>query len=121
MNRSKNEKVSFDSQNKNVIIKNNKKNNPDYIQEFSFNINNQDLDEYISDLNFNALDYLCNFRRIKKNKIKTELFNSGVTIYRNQMNIIHIFNIIFLTEILLYQQYNKKLNILNQTIEIPIK
>ena len=121
MSRSKNEKVSFDSQNKNVIIKNNKKNNPDYIKKFSFNINNQDLDESISDLNFNALDYLCNFRRIKKNKAKTELFNSGVTIYRNQMNIIHIFNIIFLTEILLNQQYNKKINILNQTIEIPIK
>ena len=49
-----------------------------------------------------------------------QLFNNGVNFYRNQMDILHFFNIFFLTEIMLNRKSTKRTNILNQTIEIPI-
>ena len=54
-------------------------------------------------------------------KADIELFISGVNFYRNQMSIANFFNIIFLTEVLLAQQSNRKINFFNKIIEIPIR
>jgi hypothetical protein len=80
---------------------------------------NKNENESIDEVRVNLFDYFCNFG-IENKRADIELFNSAINFYRNQMNIIHFFNIIFLTEIMLNQQYNKKSNFLNQTIEIPI-
>ena len=114
------DKDEFNSQNNIVFIKKNKNNCYNYnkkekISSKSVQVENQ----YIEDIKINIFNYFCNIGK-KKKKTEIELFNSGVSFYRNQMNIIHFFNIIFLTEIMLNQQYNKKTNILNQTIEIPV-
>ena len=76
-------------------------------------------EESYSIIDFNIFDYYCRFcRQRKKNEI--DLFNYGVYFYRNQMNIIHFFNIFFLTEIMLNQKNSKKNDLLSQTIEIPL-
>ena len=120
INNSKKEKSEFNSQNNIVYFKNNKfsyynYNKKEKISSKSF----QEIDNDIDDLSINIFNYFCKIGKSRK-KREVELFNSGVNFYRNQMNIIHFFNIIFLTEIMLNQQYNKKSNFLNQTIEIPI-
>ena len=76
-------------------------------------------EESYSIIDFNIFDYYCRFcGQRKKNEI--DLFNYGVYFYRNQMNIIHFFNIFFLTEIMLNQKNSKKNDLLSQTIEIPL-
>ena len=76
--------------------------------------------EPYSNIDFNIFDYYCNFRKNKGKKNEIQLFNNGVNFYRNQMDILHFFNIFFLTEIMLNRKSSKRANILNQTIEIPI-
>ena len=79
---------------------------------------NEKVEPY-SLIDFNIFDYYCRFcGQRKKNEI--DLFNYGVYFYRNQMNIIHFFNIFFLTEIMLNQKNSKKNDLLSQTIEIPL-
>ena len=77
--------------------------------------------ESIDEVRVNLFDFFCNFGNIGNKRADIELFNSAVNFYRNQMNIIHFFNIIFLTEIMLSKQSKKKTNLLNQLIEIPLK
>jgi hypothetical protein len=81
---------------------------------------NKSLDESIDEVRVNLFDFFCTFGNIENKRADIELFNSAVKFYRNQMNIIHIFNIVFLTEIMLTHQ-SKKNNLLNQLIEIPLK
>ena len=78
-------------------------------------------DESISDIKFNIFDFFCNFGKIENKRADIELFYSGVTFYRNLMNIIHFFNIIFMTEIMLNHKSCKKLSYFNQTLEIPVR
>ena len=114
------DKDEFNSQNNIVFIKKNKNNCYNYNKKEKISSKSvQVVNQYIEDIKINIFNYFCNIGK-KKKKTEIELFNSGVSFYRNQMNIIHFFNIIFLTEIMLNQQYNKKTNILNQTIEIPV-
>jgi len=82
---------------------------------------NKSENELIGEVRVNLFDYFCNFGIIENKRADIELFNSAVNFYRNQMNIIHFFNVIFLTEIMLSKQSKKKNNILNQLIEIPLK
>ena len=77
--------------------------------------------ESISDVNINLFDYFCGFGKIKNKKSDIQLFISSTNFFRSQMSIINIFNIIFLTKIMLTHQSIKKKNYLNQTIEIPLK
>jgi hypothetical protein len=79
---------------------------------------NEKVEPY-SLIDFNIFDYYCRFgRKRKKNEI--DLFKYGVYFYRNQMNIIHFFNVFFLTEIMLNQKNSKKKDILSQIVEIPL-
>ena len=80
---------------------------------------NKNENESIDEVRVNLFDYFCNFG-IENKRADIELFNSAINFYRNQMNIIHFFNIIFLTEIMLHHQSKKKKNLLNQLIEIPL-
>ena len=86
--------------------------------DFQYSINPDD--ESIDEVRVNLFDFFCTFGNIENKRADIELFNSAVKFYRNQMNIIHIFNIVFLTEIMLTHQ-SKKNNLLNQLIEIPLK
>ena len=67
--------------------------------------------ESIDEVRVNLFDFFCNFGNIGNKRADIELFNSAVNFYRNQMNIIHFFNIIFLTEIMLSKQSKKKTNL----------
>ena len=73
-----------------------------------------------NDINQNIdLSILKYYFSCKKNRNKKiELFNFGITFYRNQMSIINIFNLIFMMQILLVNYPVQKFNILNQIIEI---
>ena len=76
--------------------------------------------ELISNIDFKFYDYICCLGKYRHNIQKVELFNFGVSFYRHQMNIINIFNLIFLTKIMLTEHRFKNNNIFNQIIEIPI-
>jgi hypothetical protein len=78
-------------------------------------------DESISDIKFNIFDFFCSFGKIENKRADIELLYSGITFYRNLMNIIHFFNIILMTEILLNHKSSKKLSYFNQTLEIPVR
>ena len=122
---------------KNMLYKNNeefniqKKNNLKIMKKSSRNITknvddsqkkeNEKEDESISDIKFNIFDFFCNFGKLENKRADIELFYSGITFYRNLMSIIHVFNIIFMTEIMLNHKSNKKLSYLNQTFEIPVR
>ena len=67
--------------------------------------------EPYSNIDFNIFDYYCNFRKNKGKKNEIQLFNNGVIFYRNQMDILHFFNIFFLTEIMLNRKSSKRANI----------
>ena len=73
----------------------------------------------ISTIHFNLFDYYC-LRRITKKKTEIELFRFGINFYKSQMDIINFFNIMFLTQIMLTQQSEKKQDILSQKIELSI-
>ena len=77
----------------------------------------------ITYIDFNILDYVCECKRKNRKKNQNiEIFNFGVNFYKNQMNIINIFNIIFLGQMLITNYlYKKNKNIFSQFIEIPIK
>ena len=73
-------------------------------------------------IDFNILDYICDCKRKNRKKYQNiELFNFGVDFYKNQMNIINIFNIIFLWHMLIPNYLYQKQNMFNQIIEIPLK
>jgi hypothetical protein len=73
----------------------------------------------ISTINFNLFDYYC-LRKITKKKTEIELFRFGINFYKSQMDIINFFNIMFLTQIMLTQQSEKKQSLLSQKIELSI-
>jgi len=72
-----------------------------------------------STINFNLLDYYC-LRRITRKKTEIELFRFGINFYKSQMDIINFFNVLFLTQIMLTQQSEKKQDLLSQKIEFNI-
>ena len=73
----------------------------------------------ISTINFNLCDYYC-LRKITKKKTEIELFRFGINFYKSQMDIINFFNIMFLTQIMLTEQSEKKQSLINQKIELSI-
>jgi len=77
--------------------------------------------EYVSSIDFNILKLFCCIEKYKIPSTNLELYNFGVNFYRNQMNIINIFNLLFLIEIMLTHHAHKKNNFFNQIIEIEIK
>ena len=78
--------------------------------------------ELITNLDFNLFDYFCGCAKIRNKVEHIELYKYGLSFYRNQMNIINIFNLIFLNKIMIMHYATKKNNnILNQIIEIPTK
>ena len=70
-------------------------------------------------IKFNLFDYYC-LKKITKKTTEIELFNFGINFYKSQMDIINVFNIIILTQIMLTQQKDKNQNILNKTLELSI-
>ena len=107
----------FKEEDSNIINKNFKKKKKKIQNLDNISDNNN---ESLSDVNINLFDYFCGFGKIKSKKSDIELFISAKNFFRNQMSIINIFNIIFLTKIMVTQS-NKKIKYLNQTIEIPLK
>ena len=85
---------------------------------YKFKFNENDL---ITNIDFNILDYFCGCSKMRNKVEKIELFNYGVNFYKNEMNIINIFNLNFLIKIMIMHYSTNKNNILNQIIEIPIK
>ena len=88
--------------------------------------NSEDLksnnNELISNINFNIFDYICCIGKIRKKNANIEVFDFGVKFYRNQLNIINVFNLIFLSNIILYKHPHIKVNsFLNQKFEIPVR
>jgi hypothetical protein len=75
--------------------------------------------ELVNRIDFNVFDYLCCNGKIRDKTASIELFNYGINFYRNQMNIINIFNIIFLTQVMINHQ-NTKNHFLDRVIEISI-
>ena len=112
-----------DSNNSQVNRINLRKNNKKGSNHFKELTTEMKLDEIgsLSNVDINIFDYFCRFGKIANKKADIELFISGVSFYRNQMNIINFFNIIFLTEIMLSKETNKNCNFINKIIEIPIK
>ena len=96
-------------------LKKNKDNMSYDTKDIIFNEN-----ELISFIDFNILKLFCCIGKCKIPNINLELYNFGVNFYRNQMNIINIFNLLFLTEIILTHHTHKKNNIFNQLIEISL-
>jgi len=112
---------SNESQINRIFKKKKKKNNINQIKSCGDIRSNDNDYENISDVNINIFDYFCSFGKISNKRSDIELFISATNFFRNQLSIINVFNIIFLTKIMLAQQTNKKINYLNQTIEIPLK
>ena len=76
---------------------------------YMFDQNIQITDNFISkNININMSIY-CLFLNCKKNKINVKLFNKGISFYRKKLDIIHLFNIILLTEIIA-SKYQYKIN-----------
>ena len=109
-----------------MLLKNENFNNSNIFRIFGKNIpnNNNDKTSILNDeqiipkINFNIIDYVC-CGKFKNKDANIELFNFGVNFYRSQIDIINIFNLIFLTKSMLIQ-FEKNKDIFNQTIEIPI-
>ena len=72
-----------------------------------------------STINFNLLDYYC-LKKMTRKKTEIELFKFGINFYKSQMDIINFFNVLFLTQIMLTQQSEKKQGFLSQKIEFNI-
>ena len=114
----KNEEIN-DSQINKLFWKNNSKEGKKSNKDLKFNESEKDL---VTNIDFNLFDYFCGWVKQRNNKVgEIELFHFGIDFYKNQMNIINIFNLIFLAKILITHHANKKKNILNQIIEIPKK
>lgn len=112
----KDTELNEDQMNNRIYIKKYKKNCYD-----NFNIGlSCDKNESLSELNINIFDYFCRFGKMINKKVDIKLFTFVDNFYRNQMNIINFFNIIFYIDIMLAQQTNKKINFLNEIIEIPL-
>ena len=78
-----------------------KKKNNDIFRKETFNL--KDFNDHID---LNIFDYFCYNQDSKKYK----LFNSGYSFYRKKMDIVHVFNIIFIFEkFLLNSNYKNKL------------
>ena len=88
------------------------------IEDLNSNENENDL---IRNIDFNLFDYFCGWVKVRNKVENIELFNFGIDFYKNQMNIVNIFNLIFLSKILIMHHATKKKNILSQIIEIPKK
>ena len=86
------------------------------IEDLNSNENENDL---IRNIDFNLFDYFCGWVKVRNKVENIELFNFGIDFYKNQMNIVNIFNLIFLAKILIMHHAKKKKNILSQIIEIP--
>jgi len=109
-----------------MLLKNEDINNGNIFKMFGKKISNNNNDktqnlnaeQIIEKIDFNIIDYVCcgNFRNKNAN---IELFNFGVNFYRSQLDIINIFNILFLTKSMLIQ-FEKNKDIFNQIVEIPI-
>jgi hypothetical protein len=74
-----------------------------------------------SPIDFNILQLLCCFEKFKIPSTNLELYNFGVSFYKNQLNIVNIFNLLFLMETMLNKHAHKNNNIFNQIVEIPLK
>ena len=86
----------------------------------TYNSNLQSNDnDLITNIDFNLIDYFCTCGR--KKKMKIDFFNYGINFYKNQMNIINIFNVLFMAQIMISNYFYKKNNIISQIIEIPLK
>lgn len=72
-----------------------------------------------STININLFDYYC-LRKTTRKKTEVELFRFGINFYKSQMDIINFFNVLFLTQIMLTQQSEKKQDFLSQKIEFNI-
>ena len=124
VNRSKINMLYKSNEEINLHFKNNlkkMKKNSRKITDDSQKKENEIEDESISDIKFNIFDFFCSFGKIENKRADIELLYSGITFYRNLMNIIHFFNIILMTEILLNHKSSKKLSYFNQTLEIPVR
>ena len=78
-----------------------KKKNNDIFRKETFNL--KDFNDHID---LNIFDYFCYNQDSKKYK----LFKSGYSFYRKKMDIVHVFNIIFIFEkFLLNSNYKNKL------------
>ena len=104
----------------NKMFEQKKEKKPNYFMDFNL-IKDFKLFERgnCSTINFNLLDYYC-FRKITRKKTEIELFRFGINFYKSQMDIINFFNVLFLTQIMLTQQSEKKQNFLSQKIEFKI-
>ena len=109
-----------------MLFKNENLNNSNIFQIFGKSISNKNNDktqnlndeQIITKIKFNIIDYIfCGKFRNKHTNI--ELLNFGINFYRSQIDIINIFNIIFLTKSMLID-YEKNMDIFNQIIEIPL-
>ena len=104
-----------------------KKENINYLTNIYNNTNNNTNNnalmnfdkELITSIDFNIIDYFCSCGRRRKGNI--DIFNLGINFYKNQMNIINIFNVAFMTKIIVTNYLYKKNSIFNQIIEIPLK
>ena len=114
------EEYLHDNQLNQILEEKNERSNPKTFSDFNL-INDYRLVDRgnISTINFNLCDYYC-LRKITKKKTEIELFRFGINFYKSQMDIINFFNIMFLTQIMLTQQSEKKQNILSQKIELSI-
>ena len=109
-----------------MLFKNEDMNNSNIFKIFGKNISNNNIDKtqnlndehIISKIDFNIIDYVC-CGKFRNRDANIELFNFGVNFYRSQIDIINIFNLIFLTKSMLIQ-YEKNKDIFNQIIEIPV-
>jgi len=77
-------------------------------------------EDKVSPIDFNILQLLCCFGKYKIPNTNLELYNFGVNFYKNQLNIINIFNLLFLMEVMLNKHAQKKNSIFNQLIEISL-
>ena len=77
--------------------------------------------QFSSPIDFNILQLLCCFEKFKIPSTNLELYNFGVNFYKNQLNIVHIFNLLFILETKLNKHSQKYNNIFNQIVEIPLK
>ena len=78
-------------------------------------------EELLTNIDFNFFYYFCSCGKGRIKDVNIEIFNFGINFYRNQMSIINIFNIIFLSQIMITNFMYKNNKSFSQIIEIPIK
>ena len=59
--------------------------------------NNNTLKEYIDKIKINIFEYYC-LRKLSKKKGDIYLFKSAISLFKKRMDIINVFNLLFLTE-----------------------